>query len=212
MGFTVKRVLRRVLRRGSEKAVSRRCLERPLDEYAPLGGRPISARKSDSVRCHLSRRHTGALAKKEKRVRFHSSGIHSHIQEWPRKTKPKKGQFMNFSRGRSGTKVQCESCLFSQGKTSEFTKMGEIHELFVLPLSLVWFAGATPFPHALIFLSFVERGEKTPTPKTSALLRKRPVLLRANFVLTKDRKRPYYRHFGGKLHREGSCSKAAGGP
>ena len=33
----------------------------------------------------------------------------------------------------------------------------------------------------------VERGEKTPTPKISALLRKRPVLLKANFVLTKDR-------------------------
>ena len=29
-----------VLRRGSEKAVSRRCLERPLVEYAPLGVRP----------------------------------------------------------------------------------------------------------------------------------------------------------------------------
>ena len=66
-------------------------------------------------------------------------------QEWPRQTKPKKGQFMNFSRGHSGTKVQCESCLFSQGKTPEFTiQMGEIHELFVLALSLVWFAGATP--------------------------------------------------------------------
>ena len=33
-----------------------------------------------------------------------------------------------------------------------------------------------------------ERGEKTPTPKISALLRKWPVLLRANSVLTKDRK------------------------
>ena len=42
----------------------------------------------------------------------------------------KKGQFMNFSGGQSGTKVQCESCLFSQGKTPEFTEMGEIHELF----------------------------------------------------------------------------------
>ena len=51
---------------------------------------------------------------------------------------------MNFSQGHSGTKVQCESCLFSKGKTPEFTKMGEIHELFVLALSLVWFAGATP--------------------------------------------------------------------
>ena len=52
----------------------------------------------------------------------------------------KEGQFTNFSRGHSGTKVRCESCLFSQGKTPEFTKMGEIHELFVLVLSLVWFA------------------------------------------------------------------------
>ena len=68
----------------------------------------------------------------------------SVFQESPRQTKPKKGQFMNFSQGHSGTKVQCESCLFSQGKTPEFTKMGEIHELFVFPLSLVWFAGATP--------------------------------------------------------------------
>ena len=43
MGFTVKRVLRRVLRRGSEKGVSRRSLERPLEEYAPLGVRPNKA-------------------------------------------------------------------------------------------------------------------------------------------------------------------------
>ena len=48
--------------------------------------------------------------------------------------------------------------------------------------------------------SLFERGEKTPTPKISALLRKRPVLLRTNFVLTKDRKRPYYGHFCGKIH------------
>ena len=34
-------------------------------------------------------------------------------QESPRQTKPKQGQFMNFSQGHSGTKVQCESCLFS---------------------------------------------------------------------------------------------------
>ena len=53
--------------------------------------------------------------------------------------------------------------------------------------------------------------EKTPTPKTSASVRKRPVLLRANFILTTDRKRPYYGHFCGKIHREGSCSKAARG-
>ena len=55
-----------------------------------------------------------------------------------------------------------------------------------------------------------ERGEKTPTPKVSALLRKRPVLLRANFVLTKDRKQPYYGHFCGKVHREGFVVKRPG--
>ena len=44
-------------------------------------------------------------------------------QEWPWQTKPQKGQFMNFSQGHSGTKVRfCESCLFSQGKTPEFTQ------------------------------------------------------------------------------------------
>ena len=52
-------------------------------------------------------------------------------------------------------------------------------------------------------LAFFERGEKTPTPKISAILRKRPVLRRANFVLTKDRKRPHYRHFCGKMHGRG---------
>ena len=51
---------------------------------------------------------------------------------------------MNFSQGHSRTKVQCESCFFPKEKTPEFTKMGEIHELFVLALSLVCFAGATP--------------------------------------------------------------------
>ena len=40
--YSKKRVLRRVLRRGSEKGVSRRCLEPPLAEYAPLGLRPIN--------------------------------------------------------------------------------------------------------------------------------------------------------------------------
>ena len=37
MAFTVKRVLRRVRRRGSQKEFSRRCLERRLGEYGPLG-------------------------------------------------------------------------------------------------------------------------------------------------------------------------------
>ena len=51
---------------------------------------------------------------------------------------------MNVSREHSGTKVRCESRLFPKEKHQNSQKMGEIHELFVLALSLVWFAGATP--------------------------------------------------------------------
>ena len=41
----------------------------------------------------------------------------------------------------------CESCLFYKEKhTRIHREMGEIHELFVLALSLVWFAGTTPDP------------------------------------------------------------------
>ena len=76
---------------------------------------------------------------------------------------------MNFSQGHSGTEVQCESCLFSQGKTPEFTKMGGIHELFVLAVSLVWFAGATPdiFPNLNQWASPLQAGEVLTT--TSSL-------------------------------------------
>ena len=35
-----------------------------------------------------------------------SAVAHQTTQEWPRQTKPKKGQFMNFSQGHSGTKVR----------------------------------------------------------------------------------------------------------
>ena len=66
-------------------------------------------------------------------------------QEWPRQAKPKTGQFMNFSQGHSATKVQCESYLFFLRKNTRIHKRrAKIHELFVLALSLVWFAGATP--------------------------------------------------------------------
>ena len=54
--------------------------------------------------------------------------------------------------------------------------------------------------------------KKDPTPTPSILLSTLPVLLRADFVLTKDPKRPYEGEFCGKIDREGSCSRAAGGP
>ena len=82
---------------------------------------------------------------------------------------------MNFSQGHSGTKVQCESCLFSQGKTPEFTKMGEIHELLGLALSLVWFAGATPERNIRFFggflLLFTNKQGRATQEVTSFLLR-----------------------------------------
>ena len=49
-------------------------------------------------------------------------------------------------------------------------------------------------------------------PHTFGFTEKRPVLLRADFVLTKDPKWPYKGQFRGKIDMEGSSSKAAGGP
>ena len=71
----------------------------------------------------------------------------NYFQEWPRQTKPKKGQFMNFPQGHSGTKVQCESCLFSQGKPPEFTKKRAKFVNFSF-WSFLWFG--LPFGRLLI--------------------------------------------------------------
>ena len=75
-------------------------------------------------------------------------------QEWPRQTKPKKGQFMNFSQGHSGTKVRdVNRACFPKEKRPEFTKNGRnSNELFVLALSLVWFAGATPECNVIFYI------------------------------------------------------------
>ena len=54
---------------------------------------------------------------------------------------------MNFSQGHSGKKVHfCEfrACFPKEKHRNSHKKMCEIHELFVLALSLGWFAGATP--------------------------------------------------------------------
>ena len=53
MGFAVKGVLRRVLRSGSEKAVSKRCPVCPLGEYDPLGVRP-DKKKTNQARKHIN--------------------------------------------------------------------------------------------------------------------------------------------------------------
>ena len=56
---------------------------------------------------------------------------------------------MNFSWGQTGTKVRCESRVFSQGKTPEFTKMGEFMNFSFWPL--LWFGLAG---RLLIFMHF----------------------------------------------------------
>ena len=105
----------------------------------------VARHRLEFLLCKHSKNKTEQRGKcKNKQKQLH---LQRKVQGWPRQTKPKKGRFMNFSQGHSGTKFQCESCLFSQGKTPEFTKIGEIHELFVLALFLVWFAGATPEKH-----------------------------------------------------------------
>ena len=60
---------------------------------------------------------------------------------------------MNFSQGHSGTKVRYvnRACFPKETHTRIFTKIGEIHELFVLALSLVWFSGAAPESFEAIF-------------------------------------------------------------
>ena len=61
----------------------------------------------------------------------------SDCQEWPRQTKPKKGQFMNFSQGHSRTKVRCVNrACFPNEKNQNSQKNGrDSYELFVLALS-----------------------------------------------------------------------------
>ena len=88
---------------------------------------------------------SGLRARKGKQWKTKWETAHS-CQEWPQQTKPKKGQFMNFSQGHSGTKVQCVNfVLVFPGKKHQNSQIkGEIHELFVLGLVLVWFAAATP--------------------------------------------------------------------
>ena len=61
----------------------------------------------------------------------------SKNQEWPRQTKPKKGRFMNFSQGRSGTKVQCESCLFPKEKHQNSQKWAKFMNFSFWPF--LWF-------------------------------------------------------------------------
>ena len=61
-------------------------------------------------------------------------------QEWPRQAKPKKGQCTNFSQGHSGMWI----LLVFLRRNTRIHKNGRNSWTFVLALSLVWFAGATP--------------------------------------------------------------------
>ena len=84
---------------------------------------------------------------------------------------------MNFSHGHSGTKVRNVSfvLVFLKGKRPESTKMGEIHELFVLALFLVWFAGATPDLNAPYLNGLFSSGFQEVKRPLRTKLRKRPM-------------------------------------
>ena len=76
---------------------------------------------------------------------FDADSLFPLDQEWPRQTKPKKGQFHELFPGTfRNKKFNVNRACFLREKHPNSQKMGEIHELFVLALSLVWFAGATP--------------------------------------------------------------------
>ena len=72
--------------------------------------------------------------------------------------------------------------VFPRENTRIHTKMGEIHELFVLPFSLVWFAGATPDAKVLA-LSATKVVAGKPDPPAGTLL---DFLLRGRHSLLDD--------------------------
>ena len=79
------------------------------------------------------------------------SEVFCFVQEWPRQTKPKKGQFMNFSQGHSGTKVRCVNrACFPKENTRIHEKMGEIHMNFSF-WPFLWFG----LPGRLLILGAV---------------------------------------------------------
>ena len=73
-----------------------------------------------------------------------SSPESKDLRSGPGKPNQRKVSSWTFRRGIPEQKFNVNRACFPKEKTPEFTKMGEIHELFVLALSLVWFAGATP--------------------------------------------------------------------
>ena len=65
---------------------------------------------------------------------------HAKNQEWPRQTKPKKGQFMNFSQGHSGTKVQfVNRACFPKEKHQNSQKWVKFMNFSFWPF--LWFGG-----------------------------------------------------------------------
>ena len=66
-------------------------------------------------------RHSYANKAKTKMCHFR---LKHYNQEWPRQTKPKKGQFMKFSQGHSGTKFNVNRACFPKEKHQNSQKNG----------------------------------------------------------------------------------------
>ena len=58
---------------------------------------------------------------------------------------------MNFSQGHSGTKVQCESCLFPKEKHQNLQKWAKFMNFSFWPFLWFWFARATPHSSHCLF-------------------------------------------------------------
>ena len=69
---------------------------------------------------------------------------------------------MNFPQGHSGTEVRFVNRACFPKEKHQNSQMDEIHELFVLALSLVWFAGATPDKGCLIYEGQHDEGQHGP--------------------------------------------------
>ena len=86
-----------------------------------------------------------------------------HFRSGPGKPNQRKVSSWTFCRGIPEQNFNVNRACFPKEKQqTEFTKMGEIHELFVLALSLVWFAGAAP-DHC--FWEFQQISCKLPPPR-----------------------------------------------
>ena len=91
--------------------------------------------------------------------------------------------------------LMCHPCLLSSSWETPLGNVDRVQHAITLiesedSRSVTWRGIQDQSPDK-ICIHQIDRGEKTLTPKISSSLRERPVLLRTNFVVTKDPNWPY---------------------